>query len=244
MQPAHPFDLFHGFCCCVGWRREKKPCGLCTSSVYHPVQFQAIIITLCGCITSRARRGLTQTVRPLHPHWGLLTSGVQNKAVLPSAGLILPLLLLPTSYQRLLGSSSFLLCSNISPLRFSRYLLSHLGLSHCEADVLTSSRRAWPPVSSPSANHYLSKCVVSVWWFYCPCSDVSQACGYKYQCVMFDIYDPTSGCIPQSSQWETQLRNTIPGRHLKLLNVLLCFSCSTDVSTATTLPPTGVGGTH
>lgn len=77
-----------------------------------------------------------------------------------------------------------------------------------------------------------------------PLFDVYQACGYKYQCVMFDIYDPTSGCIPRSSQWETQLRNTIPGRHLKLLIVLLCFSCSTDVSTATTLPPTGLGGTH
>lgn len=87
-----------------------------------------------------------------------------------------------------------------------------------------------PPRQQPERNPLFVKvCGVSV-VILLALFDVSRACGYKYQCVMFDIYDPTSGCILPSSQRETQLRNTI--RHLKTLIVPLCFSFSTDVSTA------------
>lgn len=105
--------------------------------------------------------------RPLQPHHrGLLTSAVQNKATPPSAGLIRSLLLLLTPHQRLtlVLVLSFLFhclpsdlpsfcCISSWPVAIPRRIVSS------PAARLT----CWPAVS----NHYLSKCVVSVRWFYC-----------------------------------------------------------------------------
>lgn len=96
--------------------------------------------------------------------------------------------------------------------------------SDCGADTLPSSRRAWPPVSSPSTNHHLSKHVMSLWWFYCPCSTSPQpvVINTSVSCLIFMIALQAASRRAANKKCE-KLRNAIPARHLKMLIVLLFF---------------------